>query len=209
MNIIMLGAPGSGKGTVANIITKNYNIPAISTGDIIRENIKNKTELGLISENLINNGKLVPDDLVINLVKERLKEDDTKNGYILDGFPRTVAQAEALKQFQNIDYVFYLDVEYDVIEERILGRRVCPNCKAVYNVTNYNSNLCEKCGTEIITRADDNKETVKKRFDVYTEQTQPLVDFYKNEDLLYMIDGNSGSDNVFKEIDLIIKKEGN
>ncbi|MBO5884588.1 MAG: nucleoside monophosphate kinase, partial [Clostridia bacterium] len=123
-------------------------------------------------------------------------------------FPRTVAQAESLKQFQNIDYVFYLDVEYSIIEERILGRRVCPQCKAVYNVTNYKFNNCEKCGTEIVTRADDNKETVKKRFDVYTEQTQPLVDFYKNENLLYDIDANLGSDFVTEEIESIVQKEG-
>lgn len=208
MNIVLLGAPGSGKGSAASIITKNYNIPAISTGDIIRDNIKNKTELGILFESYINQGQLVPDELIIELVKDRLTKEDTKPGYILDGFPRTVNQAKALAEFSEIDYVVYIDVDYDVIEDRILSRRVCPNCKAVYNTKTYSKSTCEHCGTEIIIRADDNKETIKKRFDVYNEQTKPLVDFYKEMNKLFVVNGNLSIDEVYILIDKILKNEG-
>ncbi len=206
MNIILLGAPGSGKGTEGNLISKNYNIPTISTGDIFRENIKNKTELGVVVEKLMNNGQLVPDDLVVSLIKDRLNCDDVKNGFILDGFPRTVAQAQALKEIAKIDKVILIDVDYEITEQRILSRRVCPVCKSVYNTMTYSKDICDKCGASLITRKDDNKETVKKRFDVYVNQTNPVIDFYENENLLYKVDGNLSPDTVYSEIDKILQK---
>ncbi len=206
MNIILLGAPGSGKGTEASLISKDLLIPTISTGDIIRDNIKNKTELGILSEKFINLGQLVPDDLVINLVKERLTKNDVLNGYILDGFPRTVTQAKALQSFSKIDKVILIDTNYDVIEERILSRRTCPVCKKVYNTKTYNNDFCEVCNTKLIIRDDDNKETVKKRYDVYLKETQPLIDFYINQNLLYKVNGNNNANEVYKEIKLILQE---
>lgn len=200
MNIIMLGAPGAGKGVTSEVMHKALNIPTISTGDIIRDNIKNQTELGKLAESLINNGNLVPDDVVIDLVKNRLNEADAKNGYILDGFPRTIKQAEALKTFSLIDYVFYLDVPYKEIEGRVLSRRICPNCKKVYSTKTYSKDCCEACGTKLIVRDDDNLETVKKRYDVYVEQTQPLADFYEAENKLVVIDGVGTVEEVFERI---------
>lgn len=208
MNLILLGAPGSGKGTEAELIKYYYNIPTISTGDIIRENIKNKTELGIISERLINNGQLVPDELVVELVRERLKKEDTKNGFILDGFPRTINQAKILDTFINIDYVILIDASYDVVEQRILSRRVCPSCKAVYNTNTYEKNICTKCGKNIVKRADDNSETLKKRFVVYNEQTMPLIDYYKNQNKLFVVDGNKKKEIVHSEIEKILQNEG-
>ena len=206
MNIILLGAPGSGKGTEASLISKDLSIPTISTGDIIRDNIKNKTELGILSQNYINLGQLVPDDLVINLVKERLTKTDVLNGYILDGFPRTVTQAQALQSFSKIDKVILIDTNYDVIEERILSRRTCPVCKRVYNTKTYKSDFCEVCKAKLIIRDDDNKETVKNRYDVYLKETAPLIDFYKNQGLLYKVNGNLQADEVYKEIKQILQK---
>ena len=208
MNIIMLGAPGAGKGVTSEVLCKALNIPTISTGDIIRDNIKNQTKLGKLAESLINNGNLVPDDVVIDLVKNRLNEADAANGYILDGFPRTIKQAEALKTFSCIDYVFYLDVPYKVVEDRVLSRRICPNCKKVYNTNTYGGDTCEICGVKLVIRNDDNLETVKKRYDVYVEQTQPLADFYKAENKLVVINGVGTVQEVYERI---IKKinEGN
>ena len=206
MNIILLGAPGSGKGTEASLISKDLFIPTISTGDIIRDNIKNKTELGILSQNYINLGQLVPDDLVINLVKERLTQTDVLNGYILDGFPRTVTQAKALQSFSKIDKVILIDTNYDVIEERILSRRTCPVCKKVYSTKTYQNDFCEVCNTKLIIRDDDNKETVKNRYDVYLKETQPLIDFYINQNLLYKVNGNNNANEVYKEIKLILQE---
>ena len=206
MNIILLGAPGSGKGTEASLISKDLFIPTISTGDIIRDNIKNKTELGILSQNYINLGQLVPDDLVINLVKERLTKNDVLNGYILDGFPRTVTQAKALQSFSKIDKVILIDTNYDVIEERILSRRTCPVCKKVYNTKTHKNDFCEVCNAKLVIRNDDNKETIKNRYDVYLKETQPLIDFYKNQGLLYKVNGNLQADEVYNEIKLILQE---
>ena len=206
MNIILLGAPGSGKGTEASLISKDLCIPTISTGDIIRDNIKNKTELGILSEKYINLGQLVPDDLVINLVRERLTKNDVLNGYILDGFPRTVIQAKALQSFSKIDKVILIDTNYDVIEERILSRRTCPVCKKVYNTKTHKNDFCEVCNTKLIIRNDDNKETIKNRYDVYLKETQPLIVFYKNQGLLYKVNGNLQADEVYNEIKLILQE---
>ena len=208
MNIILLGAHGSGKRTEATLIAKDYCIPAISTGDIIRYNIKNKTKNGAIYEKYINSGQLVPDQMVIDLVRERLMENDTKDGYILDGFPRTVAQAKSLATFAKIDIVIFIDVDFNNIEERILSRKICPNCKTIYNTKTYKNNFCKFCKTKLVKRDDDSKEILKNRFDVYLKQTEPLIGFYKEQNLLYRVNGNNQTDEVYDEIKQILQNEG-
>ncbi len=193
MIIIMLGAPGTGKGTIAGILTKELGIPQVSTGDIFRKHIKEQTELGKLAEKYISNGKLVPDDVTIGLVENRLKEPDVQNGIILDGFPRTVKQAEELdkmleKDGKQVDLVVNLTTPEDEIIERIVNRRICPNCKAVYNLIlnpPKQEGICDKCGEKLVQRKDDNKETVKQRFNSYIEQTSPLVDYYNKKGNLY------------------------
>ena len=193
MIIIMLGAPGTGKGTIAGILTKELGIPQVSTGDIFRKHIKEKTELGILAEKYISQGKLVPDDVTIGLVENRLKESDVQNGIILDGFPRTVKQAEELdkileKEGKQVDLVINLNTPEDEIVERIVNRRICPNCKAVYNLIlnpPKQEGICDKCGEKLVQRKDDNPETVKLRFNSYIEQTSPLVDYYDKKGNLY------------------------
>ena len=193
MIIIMLGAPGTGKGTIAGILTKELGIPQVSTGDIFRKHIKEQTELGKLAEKYISNGKLVPDDVTIGLVENRLKEPDVQNGIILDGFPRTVKQAEELdkmleKDGKQVDLVVNLTTPEDEIIERIVNRRICPNCKTVYNLIlnpPKQEGICDKCGEKLVQRKDDNKETVKQRFNSYIEQTSPLVDYYDKKGNLY------------------------
>ena len=208
MKIIMLGAPGAGKGTHAKKITEKFGIPAISTGDIFRENIKNGTELGKKAKEYMDAGNLVPDELVCDLVVDRLKQDDCKNGYILDGFPRTIPQAEALtaalaKNDDAIDYALEIFIEYQDIIDRISGIRVCKSCGATYHVVNIppkTEGVCDECDGELIVRDDDAPETVKKRLDVYHEQTAPLIDYYKKQGILKVIDGSKGLDTCFEEI---------
>lgn len=208
MKIIMLGAPGAGKGTHAKKITEKFGIPAISTGDIFRENIKNGTELGKKAKEYMDAGNLVPDELVCDLVVDRLKQDDCKNGYILDGFPRTIPQAEALtaalaKNDDAIDYALEIFIEDQAIIDRMSGRRVCKSCGATYHVVNIppkTEGVCDECDGELIVRDDDAPETVKKRLDVYHEQTAPLIDYYKKQGILKVIDGSNGLDTCFEEI---------
>ena len=208
MKIIMLGAPGAGKGTHAKKITEKFGIPAISTGDIFRENIKNGTELGKKAKENMDAGNLVPDELVCDLVVDRLKQDDCKNGYILDGFPRTIPQAEALtaalaKDDDAIDYALEIFIEDQAIIDRMSGRRVCKSCGATYHVVNIppkTEGVCDECDGELIVRDDDAPETVKKRLDVYHEQTAPLIDYYKKQGILKVIDGSKGLDTCFEEI---------
>ena len=208
MKIIMLGAPGAGKGTHAKKITEKFGIPAISTGDIFRENIKNGTELGKKAKEYMDAGNLVPDELVCDLVVNRLKQDDCKNGYILDGFPRTIPQAEALtaalaKDDDAIDYALEIFIEDQAIIDRMSGRRVCKSCGATYHVVNIppkTEGVCDECDGELIVRDDDAPETVKKRLDVYHEQTAPLIDYYKKQGILKVIDGSKGLDTCFEEI---------
>ena len=195
MVIIMLGAPGTGKGTIAGILSENLGIPQISTGDIFRKNIKEGTELGKLADSYISKGQLVPDDVTVQIVVERLNEPDAKNGVILDGFPRTVVQADKLKQILNekgekVDITINLTTPEDEIIERIVNRRVCSNqnCKAVYNIVLNPpkvEGICDKCGSELITRKDDKVETVKSRLEQYFKQTSPLVDYYEKEGILY------------------------
>lgn len=189
MNIIFLGPPGAGKGTHAQILVKQLGIPQISTGEILRAAIREQTETGLKAKSYIDAGQLVPDDVVISIVKERLAQPDCTEGYILDGFPRTVYQAEELAKFAKIDVALNLSIDYQIIIERMSGRRVCPACGGTYNVKYLNgSNKCEKCGAELIQRKDDQPETVLNRLSVYEEQTAPLIDFYEKKGLLKTIE---------------------
>ena len=195
MVIIMLGAPGTGKGTIASILTEKLGIPQVSTGDIFRKHIKEQTELGKLADSYISKGKLVPDDVTVGLVENRLKENDVKNGIILDGFPRTVKQAEELdklldKEGKKVDLVINLTTPEEEIVERIVNRRICsnPECKTVYNLVlnpPKQEGICDKCGSQLIQRKDDNEETVKLRFNSYIEQTSPLVDYYDKKGNLY------------------------
>lgn len=194
MIIVMLGAPGTGKGTVAGILSEELGIPQISTGDIFRKNIKEKTELGILAETYMSKGNLVPDEVTINMVKNRLNENDTKNGAILDGFPRTIPQADALEKMLEekgvkIDLVLNLSTPKEEIVERITTRRVCTNqnCKAVYNVKLTPpkvEGICDKCGSELITRADDTVEAIEVRLENYFKLTNPLTDYYEKKGLL-------------------------
>ena len=195
MNIIMLGAPGTGKGTIAGILSEKLGIPQISTGDIFRKNIKEGTELGKLADSYISKGQLVPDDVTVKIVEDRLNQPDAKNGVILDGFPRTIVQADKLKDMlknkgEKVDITINLETPEEEIIERIVNRRVCSNqeCKAVYNVVLHPpkvEGICDKCGSELITRKDDKLETVKSRLEQYFTSTSPLVEYYKNEGILY------------------------
>lgn len=203
MNIILLGAPGAGKGTQAEKICEYCHIPQISTGNIIRAAMRDGTEAGKKAQEFVNAGKLVPDAVVIEMVNERLKQDDCKNGFILDGFPRTVPQAQALKEMGvEIDHVIDIEVPDEMIMQRMTGRRVCGECGATYHLV-YNppkvENTCDKCGHELIIRKDDHPDTVKDRLQVYHEQTEPLKDFYKELNVLYMIEGDKPVEEVMKD----------
>ncbi len=204
MKLIMLGAPGAGKGTQAIVLSEKYNIPTISTGVIIRAAIKNGTDTGKMAKDFIEKGQLVPDSVVIGIIKDRLAEADCKNGFILDGFPRTIPQAEALDQFGiEIDKVLDIEVPDSDIISRLSGRRECSKCGATYHITNNPSKkgeLCDKCDGELVCRKDDAPETVLSRLEVYHAQTEPLIDFYKNKGILYVADGTKGVDATTKEI---------
>ena len=212
MKIIMLGAPGAGKGTQAKMLSDRYGIPHISTGDIFRANIKNNTELGQKAKGYMDAGQLVPDELVVDLVVDRIKNADCMKGFILDGFPRTIPQAEALdyalnNQNEKIDYAINVDVPDENIIERMGGRRACVGCGATYHVV-YNptkkEGVCDKCGQGLILRDDDKPETVKKRLQVYHEQTQPLIDHYSKLGVLLTIDGTQDINVVFDDITKVL-----
>lgn len=212
MKIIMLGAPGAGKGTQAKQIADKYSIPHISTGDIFRANIKNGTELGKKAKQYMDQGALVPDELTCDLVMDRIQQDDCKNGFVLDGFPRTIPQAEALdaalgKINEKMDYAIDVDVPDENIVNRMSGRRACLNCGATYHLISIPpkvEGICDRCGSEIVLREDDKPETVQKRLKVYHEQTQPLIDYYKHQGILKSVDGTQPMDEVFKAIVTIL-----
>lgn len=213
MKIIMLGAPGAGKGTQAKMIASKYQIPHISTGDIFRSNIKNGTELGKKAKEYMDQGLLVPDELTVDLVIDRISQDDCRKGYILDGFPRTIPQAEALeaalaKRQEKMDYAIDVDVPDENIVTRMSGRRACTGCGATYHIV-YNPSkkgeLCEACGEQLILRDDDKPETVQKRLTVYHDQTQPLIDFYSGKGILKTVDGTQNMDDVFAAITEILE----
>lgn len=184
MKIVFLGAPGAGKGTHAKFISKKLNIPHISTGDIFREAIEQKTDLGLLAQSLINDGNFVPDDITNELVKERISQPDCKNGFILDGYPRNLNQGKMFSQVTDVDLVIYFNLSLDMALNRLLNRRVCSRCGEIYNLTNYAKVECQKCGGELITRRDDNKDVILKRFEVYKEVTYPLVEYYYQLNIL-------------------------
>ena len=212
MKLIMLGAPGAGKGTQAKKIAEKYQIPHISTGDIFRANIKNGTELGNKAKSYMDQGHLVPDELTCDLVVDRIQQDDCKKGYILDGFPRTIPQAEALdaaleKLGESMDYAINVEVPDENIVNRMGGRRACTSCGATYHVV-YNApakeNVCDSCGAELVLRDDDKPETVQKRLGVYHDQTQPLIDFYTKKGIIAEVDGTMDMKDVFAAICKII-----
>lgn len=208
MKIIMLGAPGAGKGTQAKKIAAKYGIPHISTGDIFRVNIKNGTELGKKAKTYMDQGLLVPDELVVDLVVDRVNQDDCENGYVLDGFPRTIPQAEALtealeKMGQKVDFAIDVNVPDENIVKRMGGRRACVTCGATYHMVyapTKKEGICDTCGGELILRDDDKPETVQKRLNVYHDQTQPLIDYYTSQGILRTVDGTVDIDDVFRAI---------
>ena len=208
MKIVMLGAPGAGKGTQAKMIADKYQIPHISTGDIFRANISNGTELGKKAKTYMDQGLLVPDELVVDLVVDRVQQDDCQKGYILDGFPRTIPQAEALtealkKLGEKVDFAINVEVPDENIVRRMSGRRACVTCGATYHIV-YNKtkveNVCDICGNALILREDDKPETVERRLNVYHEQTQPLIEYYTNEGVLVEVDGTKDMKDVFSAI---------
>ena len=208
MKIIMLGAPGAGKGTQAKKVAKKYNIPHISTGDIFRANIKEGTELGKRAKEYMDKGELVPDDITIGMLLDRIHKSDCKNGFVLDGFPRTIPQAKSLSEAlsklnEKIDYAINIDVPDDSIITRMSGRRACLSCGSTYHIK-YSApkkeNICDNCGSELVIRDDDKPGTVKKRLDVYHKQTQPLIDYYDNENILANVDGTKDMEEVFLDI---------
>ena len=206
--MILLGPPGAGKGTQAAKIIEKYNVPHISTGDIFRENIKEGTPLGKKAQEYMNKGELVPDSLVIEIATDRLTKDDCKDGFLLDGFPRTVEQAEALDAFltergAKVDFVLDIDVAADILMERLTGRRVCKNCGATYHVTNIPpkvEGVCDSCGGTLYQRDDDTAETVGNRIEVYNQQTKPLIDYYEKAGNIYHLDGSMKLEDLFAEI---------
>ena len=208
MKIIMLGAPGAGKGTQAKMIAEKYCVPHISTGDIFRANIKNGTELGMEAKKYMDQGLLVPDELTVKILLDRVANEDCKNGYVLDGFPRTIPQAEVLNKAltelgDKIDYAINVDVPDENIIKRMGGRRACLSCGATYHIEHVppkKEGICDKCGQELVLRDDDKPETVKNRLNVYHEQTQPLIDFYTKKGVLKTVDGTVDMQDVFAAI---------
>ncbi len=213
MKIIMLGAPGAGKGTQAKKLASKYGIPHISTGDIFRANIKNGTELGQKAKVYMDQGLLVPDELVVDLVVDRFKQADCENGYVLDGFPRTIPQAKALdealeKNNDAVEYAIDVDVPDEAIISRMAGRRACVGCGGTYHLVTIppkKEGICDTCGAELILREDDKPETVEKRLKVYHDQTQPLIDYYQGKDILKTVDGTQDLEDVFKDIIAIVE----
>ena len=212
MKIIMLGAPGAGKGTQAKMIADKYGVPHVSTGDIFRANIKNGIELGMEAKKYMDQGLLVPDELTVRILLDRVAQDDCKNGYVLDGFPRTIPQAEVLdseltKLGDHIDYAINVDVPDENIVKRMSGRRACLTCGATYHIEHVppkKEGICDVCGSELVLRDDDKPETVKNRLNVYHEQTQPLIDFYTEKGVLKTVDGTVPMEEVFAAITAIL-----
>ena len=206
MKIILLGAPGAGKGTQAVKLATKYNIPHISTGDIFRANIKNQTPIGVVAKSYIDKGQLVPDEVTVEIVKQRLAESDAQNGYLLDGFPRNLFQAEELDKFSQVEKVVDISVDMNKLLKRITGRRVCPKCGSSYHIDTLNgATTCSRCGGDLITRADDNEQTVKERLSVYQTQTAPLIDYYQKQGKLLTVNGDNAIEDVFAEIVEVLK----
>lgn len=212
MKIILLGPPGSGKGTISEFLIKKYNIPQISTGDILRENIKKNTPLGEEAKSYIDKGALVPDEVVTNIIASKLKEDDCKNGYILDGYPRTINQGKSLENIlaetqDEIDYVLYFNAGEDFLVERISGRIVCKQCGKIYHKTNFppqKEGVCDVCSGEVVTRKDDEESIVRERIKVYNKETAPLIEYYKEKNLLTEIDATKNKEDVMKNLETVL-----
>jgi len=203
MKLIFLGPPGAGKGTLAVIVSKEYGIPQISTGDIFRDAIKRETELGKKVKEIVGRGDLVPDELTVSLVRERLTQADAQKGYILDGFPRTIPQAEALEKFQKLDAVVNFSISDEQVVKRLSGREICKSCGAIYHVTNMPSKVkgvCDKCGGPVYVRPDDSLESITNRLDVYRKQTEPLIGFYRGRALLKDIDSSKSPEDTQDQI---------
>ncbi|MEG1710497.1 MAG: adenylate kinase [Clostridia bacterium] len=207
MKIILLGAPGSGKGTQAQIICEKFKLPHISSGDIFRHNMSEKTSIGIIAKRYIDKGELVPDSVTIEMITKRLKESDCKNGYVLDGFPRTIAQAKQLDKYEKIDIVIELVIEADKLTQRLTGRRSCQECGAPYHISTLDGKTkCASCGGVLIQREDDKEETVKHRIEVYNMQTKPLSDYYRAEDLLVEVKGEGKVEDIYHQIEKELKR---
>ncbi|ART74691.1 adenylate kinase [Sutcliffiella horikoshii] len=212
MNLVLMGLPGAGKGTQAERIVEKYNIPHISTGDMFRAAMKEETELGMKAKSFMDQGQLVPDEVTIGIVRERLEKEDCKDGFLLDGFPRTVPQADALEQIleelgRKIDYVINVNVDQSILMERLTGRRICKDCGSTYHLV-FNppakDGVCDKCGGELYQRADDNEETVGNRLEVNVKQSKPLLDFYESKGYLRNINGQQAIDKVFADIEELL-----
>ena len=207
MNNILLGAPGAGKGTQATRISEKFGLPHISTGDIFRDNIKRQTKIGLLAKSYTDKGQLVPDEVTCEIVKDRLQNADCKNGYLLDGFPRNLFQAEELDKFSKVDAVVNIDIDLSLLMDRLCGRRVCKECGESYHVNFLNGRTtCEKCGGELYQRKDDNEETVGNRLNVYSEQTAPLIKFYTEKGVLRNVNGVGSIEEVFARICDVLNK---
>lgn len=216
MRLVLLGAPGAGKGTQAKKLIEKYSIPQISTGDILRKAVADGTPLGKEAKSYMDRGELVPDSVVIGIIKERLKEDDCKKGYILDGFPRNVAQAKALDEMLKslnspLDFAISIDVPFDELMKRLTGRRTCKSCGQMYNIyftPPKKNGVCDKCGGELYQRDDDKEETIRKRLEVYEAQTAPVIGYYKEKGILKSVPGTGSIDDIFNKIISILEKRG-
>ncbi|UCG04729.1 MAG: adenylate kinase [Candidatus Heimdallarchaeota archaeon] len=208
MKLVLLGPPGSGKGTQAKLIVKDFNIPQISTGDLLRAAIKKSTELGLKAKKFMNTGKLVPDDIVLQLLKERLNQDDCIRGFILDGYPRNLSQAQDLKMITNIDFVINIEVNYGLLIERITGRRTCKQCGAIYHIKyspSKKEGICDKCSGRLFQREDDVEETVKKRIATYEHETKPLIEFYQQQGILERLTSDGTIDEMYQKFSSLLR----
>lgn len=208
MNILIMGPAGAGKGTMSDLILKEYDIPHISTGDILRENVRNNTELGLTAKSYMESGRLVPDDVINAMVEKRLQEDDCQKGYLLDGFPRTLVQAQAFEKISEkigkpVECVLALEVDFDVLKERITGRRVCPKCGAIYHIHNFPSKvegICDVCGSELKQRSDDTVEKLTQRMEEYENSTKPVIDFFEDKNVVKHLNAAEKPEIVFGKI---------
>jgi len=209
MKLVVFGPPSAGKGTQAQKLSAKYGLPQVSTGDLLRKAVADKTPLGVKVKSYLDQGRLGPDDLIVKLIKERVSKPDCRNGYLLDGFPRTMGQAKELDKMTNVDLVLNIVVDMEVLVERAVGRRSCPNCGAVYHVKfnpPTNAGTCEKCGSSLVQRDDDKEETVRNRLKVYQEQTAPLIEHYRKKGKLVDIDGSAGIDAVFSQMVKAVSK---
>lgn len=209
MKLVVFGPPSAGKGTQAQKLSAKYGLPQVSTGDLLRKAVADKTPLGVKVKSYLDQGRLGPDDLIVKLIKERVSKPDCRNGYLLDGFPRTMGQAKELDKMTNVDLVLNIVVDMEVLVERAVGRRSCPNCGAVYHVKfnpPTNAGTCEKCGSSLVQRDDDKEETIRNRLKVYQEQTAPLIEHYRKKGKLVDIDGSAGIDAVFSQMVKAVSK---